>query len=61
MTEHPTILPPTKARQQLRNELLQLADIVGSADALVLEAKYKKLKHTLTAVKWEQLIPRDEN
>jgi hypothetical protein len=60
MTEHPTILPSTKARQRLQAELLQLAEITGTADALVLEAHYKKLKHALTEVKWEQLIPRDD-
>jgi hypothetical protein len=57
----PSLLPPTKARERLRQELLQLADIVGSADVLVLEAQYKKLKHALTAVKFERWIPRDEN
>ena len=57
----PSSREPTQARKQLREQLLKLASIADSADVLVLEDEYKRLKHALTAVKFETWVPRDRN
>jgi hypothetical protein len=57
----PSSREPTKARERLRQQLLKLANIAESADVLVLEDEYKRLKHALTAVKFEKWVPRGGN
>jgi hypothetical protein len=42
------------ARQKLHRELLLVADIVGAADATVLESQIRKLRAVVTEVKFEK-------
>ena len=53
----PSSREPTRARKQLRERLLMLASLAESADVLVLEDEFKRLRYALTSVKFENLVP----